>query len=276
MIAALFFTTVSTLTPQEAQALPLAELAQRVLGAAGAVVIDVERPRWPTCVGLCPRPVPHPIGPPPLTMLTFYTRASVSGEAGWLGLCRATAIDVSFDKAGAVTDVKQRETVGWLGNITRSKSDDDPTDVVAISTQYDDFNTRCRQLPTTKKFIPALNRRDVARAFVAVSLVHESMIRDGPIHVTCAIHPLFRQPCGTSADLLALAKNVVADKIISVKQVDTSIGGPVTGKSPKKECYNISLSQAYHASDHINICMQVSFYSLIVTRAEFSRSLVVY
>lgn len=46
MIAALFFGTVSALTPQEAQVLPLAELAQRVLGAAGAVVIDVERPRW--------------------------------------------------------------------------------------------------------------------------------------------------------------------------------------------------------------------------------------
>ncbi|WP_235530562.1 hypothetical protein [Sphingomonas sp. Leaf62] len=208
--------------------------------------------------------------------MTFYTRASVSGEAGWLGLCLATAIDVSFDKAGAVTDVKQRETVGWLGNITRSKSDDDPTDVAAISTQYDNFNTCCRQLPTTKKFIPTLNRRDGARAFVAVSLVHESMISDGPIHVTCTIHPHFSQPCGTLDDLIALAKDVAVDKITSVEQMNDSIGESVTGLVADKECYNINLSQPYYASDRINICTKVFSDGIIVTRAEFYRSLAVY
>lgn len=116
MITALLLAATPTptlaLLPQEAQTLPLVELAHRVLGATGAIVIDAERPHWPVCTGMCPPAQPHADGPPPLTSLTFYTRASASNEAGWFGLCRATAVDVSFDKEGTVTSLNQRTTVG--------------------------------------------------------------------------------------------------------------------------------------------------------------------
>lgn len=231
MIAALFLATVATITPQEAQSLPIPELAQRVLGAAGTVVTDVDRPRWPTCVGFCPPPVPHPDGPPPLTTLTFYTRASASSEAGWLDLCRATAIDVSFDKSGAVTGSNQRPTVGWLGALTRTRTGNGPVSVAAMSAQFSDFEARCRALPTTKHFIPAFGPLNGDRAFIAVWLVHDSMMKGSPIRVTCAIDLFSHQPCGTATDLRALAEDVTVEKITGVEQVDPSTGQFVSGGS---------------------------------------------
>lgn len=155
MIAALLLATAPTLTPQEAQTLPVPELAARVLGAAGAIVVDVERPHFPVCVGLCPPLLPHSDSPPPLTSLTLYTRASASSEADWLGLCRATAIEVNFDKSGIVTSLDQRTTVGWLGALTRTKTGNGPGGAAAVSSQYADFEARCRALPTTRQFVSA-------------------------------------------------------------------------------------------------------------------------
>ncbi len=276
MIAALFLATVATLTPQEAQSLPIPELAQRVLGAAGTVVTDVDRPRWPACVGFCPPPAPHPNGPPPLTTLTFYTRASASSEAGWLGLCRATAIDVSFDKSGAVTGLNQRPTVGWLGALTRTRTGNGPAGVAAMSAQFSDFEARCRILPTTKHFVSAFDPLDGERAFIAVSLIHDSMMKGGPIRITCAIDLFAHQPCGTAVDLRGLAEDVSVEKITGLEQVDPSTGQFVTGGTVDKGCYDIRLAQPFGSSDQINICVRVSLDSLTVTRAAFSRSRVVY
>ena len=213
MIAAIFLTAVPALTAQEAQTLPVREIAQRVLGAAGALVIDVERPRWPSCVGLCPPQRSTPEGPPSVKTLTLYTRASATTEAGWLGLCRATAIDVRFDENGAITGLQQSTTVGWLGELTRERTGSATAGASASSIQYAEFEARCGALATTRSFVRAFGALDGERALIAVALIHNSMATGGPIRVTCTIDLIGRQPCGTASDLRALADDVTVAKI---------------------------------------------------------------
>lgn len=274
MIATLLL-AASALTPQEAQTLPVAELAQRILGATGVTIVDVDRPKWLVCVGMCPPAEPHPEGPPPLTSLTFYTRASASSEAGWLGLCRATAVDVSFDKEGTVTRFNQRATVGWLGTLTRGKVASGAAGVEAISTQHRDFEARCRALSTTRQFVPAFGPLDGERALIAVALVHDSMVKGGPIRVTCTVDLFLHQPCGTVADLRSLADDVTVSKITGIEQIDPRTGLFVTGGPADSGCYRVSLAQPFGSSDQINLCVRIAN-ALTVTRAAFSRSRVVY
>ncbi|GGN55647.1 hypothetical protein FHS51_004162 [Sphingobium wenxiniae] len=275
MFATLLLAATSALTAQEAQTLPVAELAQRTLGATGAIVVDADRPKWPVCVGMCPPAEPHPDGPPPLTSLTFYTRASASSEAGWLGLCRASAVDVGFDKAGIVISVTQRTTVGWLGALTREKAGSGAAGAEVIIAQRKVFDERCRAMPTTRQFVSAFGPLDGERALIAVALVHDSMVKGGPIHVTCQVDFFVRQPCGTAADLRALADDVMVSKITSIEQIDPRTGQFVTGGAADSGCYRISLAQPFGSSDQINLCLRITN-TLTVTRAAFSRNRVIY
>ena len=264
------------LTPAEAQTLPVAELARRVLGAAGTLVVDVARPSWPQCVGLCAPQPPHVQGePPPLRTLTFYTGAVATGDANWLGLCRATAIDVTFDATGAVTGLDQRATVGWLGALTRQAQGSGPAAITTISAQYAQVDARCRALPTTGNFISTNWPLDGVRALIAVSLIHDSMASPGVIRVTCSIDLGHPEPCGTPADLAALAGDVAVDRITGIERVDANTGYFVTGGPADSGCYRVSLAQPFGQSDQIALCVRVGE-TLTVTKAAFSRGRVVY
>ena len=275
MIAAIFLAAAPALTAQEAQTLPVREIAQRVLGAAGALVIDVERPRWPSCVGLCPPQRSTPEGPPPVKTLTLYTRASATTEAGWLGLCRATAIDVSFDENGAITGLQQSTTVGWLGELTRERTGSATAGASASSIQYAEFEARCGALATTRSFVRAFGALDGERALIAVALIHNSMATGGPIRVTCTIDLIGRQPCGTASDLRALADDVTVAKISGIEQVDPRTGLFVTGGPTDRGCYDISLAQPFGSLDQIRVCVLVAS-TLTITQAAFTRARVVY
>lgn len=272
MIAALLLAAAPAITPQEAQSLPVADLAQRVLGEVAALVVDVERPKWPVCIGLCPSPDPRPEGPPPLTSLTFYTQASATTEGGWLGTCRATSIEVSFDRGGKVNRLVQRNTVGWLGALTRVSAGVGTAGAKEQSAQYADFESRCRALPTTRAFVPAFGPLDGERALIAVALIHDSMVNGGPIRVTCEWE---FKTCGSKQDLRGLADDVAVAKITGIEQVDPQTGSFVTGGAAGGGCYLISLAQPFGQSDQITVCMHVGDV-LTVSRAAFSRSRVVY
>jgi hypothetical protein len=185
--------------------------------------------------------------------LTFYTRASASNEAGWFGLCRATAVDVSFDKEGTVTSLNQRTTVGWLGALTREKVGSGAAGA-DISAQYKAFDERCRALPTTRQFVAAFGPLDGERALIAVALVHDSMGRGGPIRVTCAVDFFSHRPCGTAADLRALADDVTVAKVTGIERIDPRTGLFVTGGAADSGCYRVSLAQPFGSSDQINLC----------------------
>ena len=229
MIAALLLAAVPALTAREAQTLPVAELAQRVLGATSAIVVDVKRPAWFDCVGLYPVCEPHPVGPPPLTSMTFYTRASAESEAGWLGLCSATQIDISFDEGGIVNGLVKLETVGWLGALVPEQAISAADGVGTLSTQqHRNFEARCGALSTTRDFVIAPERSAGERAIIAVALVHNSMGTGGPIHVTCTGALFLNRPCGTAADLRTLADEVTVEKITSIQREDRRANASVT------------------------------------------------
>ncbi|MEJ7933660.1 hypothetical protein WG907_05215 [Sphingobium sp. AN558] len=270
MIAMMLLATVTALTPYEAQTLPVSELAQRVLGAAGAVVVDVERPTWPVL------PAQNlPVGLPALTYLTFYTHASATSEAGWLGLCQAAAIDISFGKDGTVTDMRQRPTIGWIGALTHQPSASGAIDEAALSKQYSEFNARCQALPTTRRFASYFAPRDGERALIGVAMVHDSMLTSGSIRVTCTIDMFFPQTCGTRADLKRLAEDVAVDKVTDINQISARDSLLKIEASADDICYSVRLNQSFGSSDQVDMCMRVGA-TITVTRAAFIRGRVVY
>ena len=102
-ILAFLTAPAQAITPEQAQTLPVTELARMVLGEVGSLVVDVERPKWPTCEFECaPLTEEQLKTPPPLTFgLAFYTRplpASVNEK--WAGLCTLDLIAVPYDQGG--------------------------------------------------------------------------------------------------------------------------------------------------------------------------------
>lgn len=99
----------AAVTPEQAQTLPVAELARLVLGEAGALVAEVDRPEWPVqgCGPGCPPPPrEQPKGWPPLDRLTFYGRPAMAwSSSGWRGLCEVQVITVSFGAGGEVNGI---------------------------------------------------------------------------------------------------------------------------------------------------------------------------
>lgn len=99
----------ASVTPEQAQTLPVAELARLVLGEAGAVVAEVDRPKWPVqgCGYGCPPPPREPPkGWPPLDRLTFYGRPAMAWSSNkWRGLCGVQVINVSFSAGGEVNGI---------------------------------------------------------------------------------------------------------------------------------------------------------------------------
>lgn len=136
ILAVLTFAASSAhaLTLEEARDLPLGELARRMLGAAGATVVDVRRPDWARCRG------PITCGPPPLgpdgrapmpsgwhsanffdATMTFYHKPSalVDSLNLWAGLCRTTTVTLDFDDAGNVKALSAADLYGVDGRMRR-------------------------------------------------------------------------------------------------------------------------------------------------------------
>jgi hypothetical protein len=90
------------ITPEQAQTLPVAELAKIVLGEAGVLAVDVDRPKWLSCHICPPMTEEERKQTPPLHLgLTFYTRiVSVPRSNEWRGLCGYDLISVSYDGSG--------------------------------------------------------------------------------------------------------------------------------------------------------------------------------
>jgi hypothetical protein len=105
-----------SLTLREAQTLPVDELAHRILGAAGSLVYDLDRPDWGPCpilVGRCRLKWP-PDAPPPLDQLVFYGRAFATG---FKGLCRSNLIVVELGDSGSITNLSSVTRYGMESTI---------------------------------------------------------------------------------------------------------------------------------------------------------------
>lgn len=98
-VLAVIAAPAQAITPEQAQTLPVAELARIVLGETGVLVVDVDRPKWLTCEICPPRTEDELKQPPPLHLgLTFYTRIfPARWNYEWRGLCGYDLISVAYE-----------------------------------------------------------------------------------------------------------------------------------------------------------------------------------
>lgn len=266
---ALLLATAAPLTAQEAQDLPLAALAQRVLGAAGAVAVDVDRPPWSApCEGFCSPPEPRPPGPPPLGTILFYTRPYAAIELERVGLCRVSRIAVIFGPAGQVTWLGQVSTIGWTGRLERRVAIGGPTGLASMEAQRLATDARCAALPP-RAFLPdTVGLLEAERVLIAMIAVHDSLASGGSIGVTCDRHLPTGLGCATAAQRRDLAGAIAMETISSYfpKGRTDHTGG----------CYDVRLAQPIGLSSRLDLCFTATHDTLTVTRAHFSQSMVVY
>jgi len=131
------------LTVQEAKALPLTELASRLLGAAGSIIIDVDRPRFDS-----------------LEPVRFYSHAIAWGS--YFGVCAADRITVEFDEHDRIEALQSERRYGVEGDMYRAPG----------SWTYEEFGKICSAVESTREYFPAPSHgaaQDIARYVDAIS-----------------------------------------------------------------------------------------------------------
>ena len=130
------FLTIAVLLPsisaartsaEQARTMPMQELAQKLLGESGAVMIDVDRPRFE---GI-------------LEPIRFYSHATVAGSQ--FGMCGADWVTVGFDEKGDVETVSAQRRYGVAGDIYRSPE----------KWSYDESGKVCASVKSTRNYFPA-------------------------------------------------------------------------------------------------------------------------
>jgi hypothetical protein len=256
----------SAITPEQAQTLPVAELAKLVLGEAGALVVDVDRPEWHTCEFSCaPLTEEQLKRPPPLQSLTFYTRPAAGwSSAKWRGLCRVDAIRVSFDGQGAVAgfDIRRRWTSP--SGMQRAKAD-------IMEAELPAENDKCRSGGDARTFFEADDMIGLTafRVLVAARLYREAVERGVPLP--------FKFKC--KSDLWACedepAKAVAMRfwpiHISKVEQVDCADRRRRVSSTEAAACYTVALE----LGERLFLEVADAMTELRIKRLEYSRSTVI-
>jgi len=200
------------LTSSEAQALPLAQLAHRVLGAAGDIVREIDRPDWGPCpqrFGRCLTPHWPPPGPPPLKF-TLYSRATSTDR---IGLCTAQRIHVAFDDNGRAAQLNAETRYGAETPLSAAFTPDD----IAASERI------CAAARSTRNYFPAPNARIAYRAALFTAQIRDAAATGaaaGPSPawtLTCRFQG--RQPCREGL------ANVIAAKLEAAR-IETVLTEP--------------------------------------------------
>ena len=132
----LLFLTVAVLLPsicvarttaEQARTMPMEQLAQKLLGESGALMIDLDRPRFE---GI-------------LEPIRFYSRATVTGSQ--FGMCGADWVTVEFDEKGNVETVSAQRHYGVAGDIYRAPG----------KWSYDESGEICASVKSTRNYFPA-------------------------------------------------------------------------------------------------------------------------
>lgn len=196
-----------TLSLDEALNLPVPELARRVLGASGVIVLDALRPSW----GPCPRPLGSgcawpwpPKSPPPLDNLYFFGRATSTGST-WL--CRAARIEVLFDKSGRVTDLHSEERYGVEGQLSSKLG---PYDTAAAE-------RLCASVKNTESYFPSPDLATAERITIITNEISSTAKNGSPVswNYTCSFQG--RYPCEEAAKVAALLQT---ENIVSANRAD--------------------------------------------------------
>jgi hypothetical protein len=114
-------------TAEVARTMPMTELARKLLGDSGAVMIDLDRPRFE---GI-------------LEPIRFYSHATVTGSQ--FGMCGADWVTVGFDEKGEVATVSSERRYGLAGDTYRAPG----------NWSYDESGKICASVKSTRSYFPA-------------------------------------------------------------------------------------------------------------------------
>lgn len=171
------------ITADQVRTLPLPELASRVLGESGAIMIDVDRPHSNNLSS---------------QSLRFYSRATAPFSQ--YGLCTASRVSVEFDAKQNISSLSADHRYGVAGDVYRS------------AWTREDFEKLCRGVTSTREFFPAPD----ARTALDVSLYVDAIARKGPFARQNFSYDCISRCAPDRGDLKWLALN----KIDAVRSID--------------------------------------------------------
>jgi hypothetical protein len=248
-------TTAPAPSPEEAQRLPAAELARRLLSMPVPDVIDVARPCWRAL------PLRHCAavqreGPPPVDEFTFFTRAEPIAFGDWQGLCRAAAIHLSFTPDGRPRRAMTVPRIGTAGAIRRAGEATRPPP------------RPCGALATTRDFVPSRETDRNMQVVVAVELVGRRLVAGATLPCEVAGMRGSVWPCST-ADRPTPSRVGIA-RITAISDTRSPAGVAATDS-----CFRVTLARTedYAAStDGLVLCVAPGTGEPVVTFARFRRT----
>jgi hypothetical protein len=259
-------------TPEEAQSLPLAELARRVLGEAGAAVVDVDRPEWPTCDIMCPPLTEQQRRQaPPLRLgLRFYQRPFAASLAlhQWTGLCGTNLIFVHYDEQGRVSAIATGQRWGVPNGMGRIAS---PPPAQEFMSRLAAETAKC-QGADLRTFFVADDDVSALRVAVAAQLFAEAASRSDPLPFKLACNSHLGDCKGRDAvETVAAAFQV--SRITQVSQVDCAKPERPIVRYNQDGCYELSLDRP---GESILVEIGDAYSDLRIKRVEYRLGTVVY
>ena len=239
-----FAAPAGAVTPEQAQTLPVGELARLVLGEAGALAIDVDRPKWPVCEMMCPTPAltaEQLKQPPPLSAgLTFYLSpfAASAMTDQWQGLCGVPMVGVSFDEQGQVTGIGAGQRWGVPHGMARTGADRRMTD---FGSRLAAATAECRNGADVRSFFSADNDTSALRAVIAAHLLGEAA-RDPARRTFKLVCQSYMSRCEGAQGVEEVAAAIAPARIIQVYQVDCAHPNAMTLSLGPGGCYHLSLA----------------------------------
>ena len=226
-------------TAQEAQSLPLPQLARLVLGEVGLTIIDVDRPSWLNHCGgpLCPPLSLEELrrrGPAPLTEqgLTFYQRpVPTPGGLQWTGLCSSTAIHVFYEGKSRPGRVEVSKRFGFPESAKSVAAAGGPS----RRDHFEEEAKACGAINSVQDFFYSDDETAAYRAALVSRLVARAVQSRKPLPFafTCRV---FSEPCSGTKEI---TEHFRLQDIHGVSAQNCSTK-PETGK-PAPSCYEISL-----------------------------------
>ena len=136
--------SLAQMTATKARSMPLGDLAQKLLGDSGSIMIDVDRPRYENI----------------LEPIKFYSHAIAWGS--YYGVCASDRVTVEFDEKGFIEALQSERRYGVEGSMYGSSD----------SWTYDKFGKMCAAVKSTRNYFPAPDHgsaADIARYIHAIS-----------------------------------------------------------------------------------------------------------
>lgn len=255
------------ITPEQAQTLPVAELARIVLGEAGVVAVDVDRPKWLTCEILCPPLTEEQRKqPPPLQLgLTFYTRmVSVRRSNEWRGLCSYDLISVAYDGSGKPSGIGKSSRWGAPHGMKRASV---PTaENSEAPTEAESEKCAAGTDPRTFFAFDDVLGNGPYRVMVAAELFAEAAERDSPLPFRFECTSEYGKCEGEGAR--EVAEKFRSANIASVEQVDCAEPHGKLSSFAPDACYTVQLKGE---AESLFLELTGAFFEPRIRRIEYNR-----